>query len=217
MESTPKYIPALKYHWLTKLYDPLLDITMPERKIKSYLIEKADFKPDQRVLDFGCGSLTLSILAKKIHPSTEFIGVDVDEKILNIAREKGRQEGANVPVIRYDGNVLPFKDSSFDHVISSLVFHHLTTEQKASALAEIKRVLKPSGQLHIADFGSPANMFQRVGFYLIQFLDGFKTTTGSVEGVLPDLIFRAGFFCKEIKLFKTAFGTVRLTKSFITN
>lgn len=215
--TSQKYIPALKYHWLTKLYDPILDITMPERKIKSYLIDKADFKPEQRVLDFGCGSLTLSILAKKHHPLTEFLGVDVDEKILNIAREKGRQEGINVPVIRYDGSVLPFKDSSFDHVMSSLVFHHLTTEQKASALAEIRRVLKPSGQLHIADFGLPANIFQRVGFYLIQFLDGFKTTTGSVEGVLPDLIFRAGFFCKEIKLFKTVFGTVRLTKSFITN
>src|SRR5688500_13465112 len=105
--ATQKYILALKYHWLTKLYDPILDITMPERKIKSYLMEKADFKPEQRVLDFGCGSLTLSILAKKTHPSTEFIGVDVDEKILNIAREKGRQEGANVPVIRYDGSVLP--------------------------------------------------------------------------------------------------------------
>lgn len=215
--STEKYIPALKYHWLTTLYDPILDITMPERKIKSYLINEADFKPEQRVLDFGCGSLTLSILAKKTHPATEFVGVDVDKKILQIAREKGRHEGVNVPVIHYDGSVLPFKDSSFDHVMSSLVFHHLTTEQKASALAEIKRVLKPTGQLHIADFGSPANLFQRVGFYLIQFLDGFKTTTGSVKGVLPDLIFRAGFFCKEIKLFKTAFGTVRLTKSFITN
>lgn len=215
--STQKYIPALKYHWLTKLYDPIIDITMPERKIKSYLIEQADFKPGQRVLDFGCGSLTLSILAKKSHPTTEFVGVDIDEKILAIASEKGRREGANVPVIRYDGNVLPFKDSSFDHVMSSLVFHHLTTAQKASALAEIKRVLKPSGQLHIADFGSPANMFQRLGFYLIQFLDGFATTTGSVNGVLPDLIFRAGFFCKETKFFKTVFGTVRITKSFITN
>lgn len=212
-----KYIPALKYHWLTKLYDPILDMTMPEQKIKTFLIEKAGFKPEQRVLDFGCGSLTLSILAKKLHPGTEFVGVDVDEKILAIAREKGRQEGANIPVIKYDGHLLPFKDSSFDHVMSSLVFHHLTTEQKANALSEIKRVLNPSGQLHIADFGSPANVFQRIGFYLIQFLDGFATTTGSVNGVLPDLIFRAGFFCKEIKFFKTVFGTVRITKSFITN
>lgn len=215
--ATQNFIPALKYHWLTRLYDPILDITMPERKIKSYLIEKADFKPDHRVLDFGCGSLTLSILAKKACPSTEFIGVDVDEKVLDIARKKGRQEGVNIPVNRYDGSVLPFKDSSFDHVMSSLVFHHLTTEQKASALAEIRRVLKPTGQLHIADFGAPANMFQRLSFYLIQFLDGFKTTAGSVKGVLPDLIFRAGFFCKEIKHFKTLFGTVRLTKSFIIN
>lgn len=215
--ATQQYIPALTYHWLTKLYDPILDITMPERKIKAYMIEEADFKPEQRVLDFGCGSLTLSILAKKSHPATEFVGVDVDEKILLIAREKATHEGVDIPAIRYDGSVLPFKDSSFDHVMSSLVFHHLTTEQKASALLEIKRVLKHSGQLHIADFGAPASMFQRIGFYLIQFLDGFKTTTGSMKGVLPDLIFQAGFFCKEIKHFKTAFGTVRLTKSFITN
>lgn len=212
-----KYIPALKYHWLTKLYDPILQLTMPEQNIKSHLIERAEFKPGQRVLDFGCGSLTLSILAKKNHPETEFVGVDIDEKILTIAREKAKQARVDVPVLKYNGELLPFKDSSFDHVMSSLVFHHLTSEQKASALAEIRRVLKPSGQLHVADFGSPANVLQRLGFLLIQLLDGFKTTTGSVKGILPDLIFRAGFFCKEIKIFRTLFGTVRITKSYITN
>ena len=34
MRSKPNYIPALKYHWLTKFYDPALSLTMPETKFK---------------------------------------------------------------------------------------------------------------------------------------------------------------------------------------
>lgn len=207
------YIPALKYHWLTKLYDPILQFTMPEDKIKTYLVTGAGFKDGEKILDFGCGSLTLSLLAKKAHPASEFFGVDVDDKILSIASEKSRSENLDVALIKYDGRILPFGASSFDHVMSSLVFHHLTTDQKISALREIKRVLKPAGKLHIADFGLPANQLQRVAFYIIQFLDGFETTTGNAKGILSELIKNAGFSYQETNVFKTAVGTVRTIKS----
>lgn len=207
------YIPALKYHWLTKLYDPVLQFTMPERKFKSFLINEAGFKKDETILDFGCGSLALSLMAKKAFPLSKFVGVDVDDKILSIALQKRAAEQLDITITKYDGRVLPFADSSFDHVMSSLVFHHLTTNQKLSALKEIKRVLKPFGKLHIADFGAPANHLQRLAFYSIQFLDGFKTTSGNVQGILPQLIQEAGFSYEETNQFQTSFGTVRTIKS----
>ena len=212
LKEENNYIPALKYNWLTKLYDPILQLTMPERKFKIALIDQMNIKPRDSILDFGCGSLTLSLIAKRQHPLSELFGVDVDSKILKIASEKLRRSGASIDIRRYDGDILPYGDQAFDRVMSSLVFHHLTLEQKLKALLEIKRVLKPDGELHIADFGKPSNVFQRIGFYGVQLLDGFETTSGNVKGLLPNVMEEAGFVFQATTHFKTAVGTVRLMK-----
>lgn len=213
METT-NYIPALKYHWLTKLYDPILQLTMPEREMKSALLSKANILPGQNILDFGCGSLTLSLMGKVMHPNTKFFGVDVDPKIITIAKAKVIKESQDVQVDLYDGQTLPYQNGSFERVISSLVFHHLTIDQKVEALKEIRRVLKPNGELHICDFGFPQNKIQRMLFYSIQLLDGFTTTADNVKGVLPTLINEAGLTgIIEEGVFKTAFGTIRIIKA----
>lgn len=213
MAENKNYIPALKYDWLTKVYDPVLQLTMPERKFKSSLIRQMEIKPNDRVLDFGCGSLTLSIMAAQMHPQTQFFGVDIDEKIISIAKEKLLKAGLNIDVQQYDGNKLPYPDNSFDHVMSSLVFHHLTLRQKYFALEEIHRVLKSSGQLHIADFGKPAGIFQRLGFYGVQLLDGFETTNDNVQNLLSNAIKETFQGAEETTHFKTMVGTVRLIKA----
>lgn len=208
------HIPALGFGWLTGFFDPLLKYTMPERRFKTALIEQANISPLHNVLDFGCGSLTLTLLAKQKQPEAHFIGVDVDEKILNIARKKLENTNKKIKVDKYDGLILPYKDSSFDRVITSLVFHHLTSEQKENSFKEIKRVLKLGGELHIADWGKPANIFMRLAFYSVQLLDGFKTTRDHVKGLLPKYIKKGGF--REVSIhsrFNTMYGTLQLFKS----
>ena len=46
---------------------------------------------------------------------------------------------------------LPYPDESFDRVLSSFMFHHLDDAEKRRALAEVRRVLRPGGQLHLVD------------------------------------------------------------------
>ncbi|MBA4058477.1 MAG: methyltransferase type 11 [Marivirga sp.] len=213
MTENKNYIPALKYDWLTKIYDPVLQFTMPERKFKTALVNQMKIKPGDRVLDFGCGSLTLTIMAAKAHPQTEFFGVDVDEKILSIAKQKLNNTGIPIAIRQYDGNKLPYPDNYFDRVMSSLVFHHLTLHQKYYAIEEIRRVLKPSGEIHIVDFGRPANIFQRIGFYGVQMLDGFETTNDSVNDLLPKVIKESDFSqVEETGNYTTLVGTVRLMR-----
>jgi len=211
MSDNKNYIPALKYDWLTRIYDPVLQLTMPERKFKSALINQMKIQANNKVLDFGCGSLTLSIMAAQKHADAEFHGVDIDEKILSIAKKKLEKAGLTIQAKLYDGGKLPYPDNYFDKVMSSLVFHHLTLRQKYGALDEILRVLKPSGTVHIADFAKPANVLQRTGFYVVQLLDGFETTQDSVKNVLPNTLRETGFLkSNETGVFKTMVGTVRI-------
>ncbi|MEO7989293.1 MAG: methyltransferase domain-containing protein [Chryseolinea sp.] len=213
MAEQSNYIPALKFDWLTRFYDPILKLVMPEDKFKMSLIDSMEIETDDRILDFGCGSLTLSILAAKHHPYAEYFAVDVDKKILAIANEKMKDAHLNIFTQHYAGDKLPYPDQFFEKIMSSLVFHHLTLRQKYSALEEIYRVLKPGGKIHIADFGKPSNVMQRVGFYGVQLLDGFETTKDSVSNALPRVIKDTQFLdIEEVRYFNTMIGTVRLLK-----
>jgi ubiquinone/menaquinone biosynthesis C-methylase UbiE len=206
-----KYIPALRFKWLTPLYDFLINITMPEKKIKKALIETANIPAGIKVLDFGCGTATLTIMAKEMHPEAKVTGVDVDREILDRATEKVKQKKLDIFLLDYDGNQLPFQPNAFDRTVSCLVFHHLDTDTKQKALAEIFRVLNKDGQLHIADFGRSKSWVQRALFNLIRCLDEFKSTDANAKGLLPEMISNAGFENVAIeKRFKTMFGEVQI-------
>ncbi len=217
MKSTG-YIPPLKYHWLTKLYDPLIQSTMPEKQFKGDLIKQANIQPNYDVLDFGCGSLTLSLMIRMSENRANVTAIDVDEKIIEIAKQKKQEFGTDIKIDHYHGKILPYEDDSFDRVLTSLVFHHLNKKQKENSLKEIYRVLKPGGELHIADWGKPNNIIMRLAFYGVQFLDGFKTTRDNVKGLLPEYIRNANFINVETrKSFNTIFGTLSLYKGLKSN
>lgn len=206
--TSQTYIPALRYHWLTKFYDLLLGITFPEKKIKKALIEQAKFNAGERVLDFGTGTATLSMMIKRQFPGIKIIGADVDKSILEIAAKK---TGAGIELIHYDGSHLPLPGESIDKVVSSLVFHHISTENKEIILAEIFRILRPGGELHIADFGKAINFYERVAFGIFRRMDGEENTRVNSRGLLPKFIMRAGFVnVRETKYFNTLFGTIKL-------
>ena len=209
--SRTKYIPALRFKWLTPLYDFFLGITMPERKIKFALIEAAEISPRMKVLDFGCGTATLTIMIKEFQPGANVAGIDVDVQILQKAIKKTEQKGFDIFLIDYDGAQFPFQDEVFNRTLSCLVFHHLDLGTKQKMLAEIFRVLNKDGQFHIADFGRSKSWVQRTLFNLIRGLDGFKSTDANAKGLLPKLISEAGFENVTIKKrFKTMFGEVQV-------
>lgn len=113
MAQQTNYIPALKFDWLTKFYDPILKLVMPERKFKESLIHSMRIGAGDRILDFGCGSLTLSILAAQNYPEAEYHGVDVDKEILSIANEKMKAGNQHIFIQQYNGDKLPYPDNFF--------------------------------------------------------------------------------------------------------
>ncbi|MGI9067977.1 MAG: methyltransferase domain-containing protein [Pyrinomonadaceae bacterium] len=119
--QTDKFIPALGNDLLTPLYDPLLWL-MREKRFKSDLVEQAQVSNGSRVLDDGCGTGTLAIKTKKLHPETEVVGIDADSMILGIARAKAAKVGVNLTLDQGMADQLPYADSSFDRVLSKSVF-----------------------------------------------------------------------------------------------
>lgn len=185
MGKQEKYIPALSFDWLTPLYDPLVKWFMPESKFKNHLIKSAHIETRQRVLDVGCGTGTLAVLIKQAHPDAEVIGLDGDTKALEIARKKALKTGARINIHKGLAFQLPYAERSFDRVFSSLMFHHLTRENKRLAIAEMHRVLKIDGELHIADFKKPnetlPEMMRKVRFTEIREYAEYKTLFGRLS------------------------------------
>ncbi len=206
-----QYIPALRFDWLTNFYDPLIRWFLRESTFKRRLIQLAQIENGHRVLDIGCGTGTLTLMTKRAFPKADVLAIDGDAHILDIARRKAQQENLVVTFERGMSFNLPYPDGSFDRVVSSLLFHHLTRENKERTLREIFRVLRPGGELHVADWGKPHNTLMRAAFYLVQLLDGFTTTQDNVNGLLPAMLVESGFRdVTETSRFSTVFGTLSI-------
>jgi len=205
------YIPAFNRRFLTPFYDLMMKYAARESTFKPRLVGQARIDEGQRVLDLGCGTATLTILIKKTNPQAEVIGLDIDPEILGIAKGKVAEAGVNVRLDQGMAHQLPYPDGFFDHVFSSMVFHHLAHEDKIRALKEIIRVLKPGGEMHITDLGKPHNFFMRLPTLIIRRLE---ETEDNVKGLLPKLFYDAGFeHVEETTRHMTLVGTVILYKT----
>jgi ubiquinone/menaquinone biosynthesis C-methylase UbiE len=209
--SRERYIPALGYRFLTPIYDPIVSLTCREKTFKSQLLSQADIQHGHFVLDVGSGTGTFAVQMKKTIPKANIFCIDGDLQVLSIARGKAGKNDADVRFYCCFSTQLPFPESSFDRVVSSLFFHHLSKTQKIATIKEIHRILKPGGQLHVADWGKPTNILMHSLFYFIQILDGFNTTSDNVRGLLPEIFRQCGFDTVEVcKEFPTFFGTMTL-------
>ena len=206
-QNEPKYIPALSWKVLTPFYDTFFKLTMQEENFKRSLIEQAQIRPGQHVLDLGCGTGTLTLMVKQAHPNSEVTGLDGDPQILEIARHKAAQAGAPITFEEGMAYQLPYPDASFDRVLSSMVFHHLTTQDKEKSLAEIYRVLKPDGELHLADFGTPHGIYAKIVSSLIR---RFERVDDNINGQIPKMFVKAKFSVLKTSEFSTVFGTLAL-------
>ena len=208
------YLPALRFRALTPLYDPLVRLTTREGHFKRLLIEQADIGPGHRILDLGCGTGTLAIEVKRRHPRAVAAGLDADPEMLDQARAKAERAGVEVDLSEGLSNELPYEDRSFDRVLSTLFFHHLDPEPKRETAREIARVLRPGGELHVADWGPPADPAMWVAFQSIRVFDGFSNTEDNFRGNLPAIFEGAGLRnAAETDRLRTALGPMVLYRA----
>ncbi len=208
-KTNEEYIPALSYRFLTPFYDFIQKFVVRDVRYKTMLIEQANIQPGHHVLDLGCGTGTLAIMAKQSQPSAEVTGLDADPAMLKVARYKSGERKAHVKFDVGFTNKLPYPDASFDRVMSSIMIHHLKTSEKIETAKEVFRVLKPSGQLHIIDFGKPYTWY---GKLLGPFLHKFEEANDNIEGNLPKIFGAPGLKTEITGHFWTFFGDLAFLK-----
>lgn len=208
-ESKNEYIPALSFRVLTPFYDFIQKYIVRDIRYKSRLIEQAQIQAGQRVLDLGCGTGTLAMMAKRAQRKAEVFGLDADPEMLKMAHIKRDQEKLEVTFDVGFTNNLPYPDASFDRVLSSIMIHHLKTPDKEKTAREVYRVLKPGGQLHIIDFGKPHTLYGKI---LGPFLHKFEEANDNVEGRLPEIFAAPGLKTEIVGHFWTFFGDLAFLK-----
>lgn len=215
MTNQTQYIPALRFRWLTRFYDPLLHGLMRDRPLKARLVDQIAPRAGQRILDVGCGTGTLTLMLATRVPDAQVVGLDGDADVLELARAKAQRQGVDVEWIRGLSFDAPLADGTFDRITSSLMLHHLTTEQKLRTFDALRGWLKPGGELHVADWGAPHGPGMRTAFLAVQLLDGFETTRDNVSGALPELMARSGFEVEQTQRARTVFGTLAYYRAVI--
>ncbi len=166
------------------------------------LVRAAAVRPGMRVLDLasGTGEPGLS-LAPLVLPGGEVAGIDVAAAALAIARERALERGyGNLHFQQADVHNLPFQDSIFDVVTSRLGIMFFS--DLPSALAEIRRVLRPGGHLALLAWGplEEQDYFTSVTEALLAEFPGASIPEGALEvfkfgapGTLSGALRRASF------------------------
>lgn len=122
------------------------------------------------VLDLATGSGDVAFaLARGLAPGTPILGMDFCQPMLAQAAAKQRAAGVRYPHITFrqgDGLALPLADASFDAVTISFGLRNLA--DRARGLREMRRVLRPGGQLVVLEFSQPNRWFRPAYFFYLR-------------------------------------------------
>jgi len=142
------------FEGLSPSYDRVLEVAtlLQDRYWKSWLLRAASVRKGERVLDVGCGT---GVLEQSLSASRgDVVGLDLTEEMLRLA------QGKRIPSLDSlyvgDAENLPFRDDSFDVVLSCYVVKYCNAPLLA---AEAARVLRRGGRLVLYDFSSPRGVY----------------------------------------------------------
>ncbi|WP_328958668.1 class I SAM-dependent methyltransferase [Kitasatospora purpeofusca] len=188
------FTPAAGRFAPVRLYDPVVALTR-ERLWRSLVAMHVAPRPEDVVVDVGCGTGSLAVLLNRVEPRATVIGVDPDPEALAVARRKAAAAGGTPEWRLGMGDAVAgiVGAGTADTVVSSLVLHQCPVPMKRAVLAAMHETLRPGGKLVIADYGKQRTAAMRLAFRVVQLADGKADTQPNADGILPRLIAEAGF------------------------
>ncbi len=210
-QDTQKFAEYYRQKHVTGTYDNQREATEYRRRKRAlelkHFLDLIDKKEGEKVLELGCSS---GFLTKYLGRVT---AIDTSEGMLEITKKKNPL----AICMHTDMFEMPFKNKSFDKVVTMRVWNHLNEEDLRKALCEVKRVLKPQGFL-IFDMEEKSNMRRFVAFFYQKI---FKTTGYVIyQYSLPEMkkiLHEEGFKIVEGKTLKHKVGRQIVMKMQLVN
>jgi ubiquinone/menaquinone biosynthesis C-methylase UbiE len=115
-----------------------------------------------------------------------------------LAFSRAQRKAAQLNGIRFERSYaqrLPHADGEFDRVLSSMMLHHLDDDAKSAAAAEVFRVLRPGGRLHLVDMGGDMTARDGLSARLVMHS---RHAAGNLGDAIPRLLRAAGLDCTEV-------------------
>jgi len=166
------------YNKIARVYDFLSESS--EEPIRSFGVEKLGVRDGERVLEIGFGTGTSLVeLARKVGSRGKVFGADIADQMLDVARQKLRDNGLEdrVEIICADATALPYLSDSMDAIFTSFTLELFDTPEIPVVLAECRRVLRPGGRLAVISMskegenGAILHIFEWTHKHFPNFLD----------------------------------------------
>jgi demethylmenaquinone methyltransferase/2-methoxy-6-polyprenyl-1,4-benzoquinol methylase len=146
------------FHSVAERYDLMNDLMSfgVHRLWKRFTIELADLRPGERVLDLAGGTGDLAAaMAPKVGPEGFVVLADINGSMLERGRSRLMDRGlaGGLRYAQANAEALPFPDASLNCITMAFGLRNVT--DKARALAEMHRVLRPGGRLLVLEFSKP--------------------------------------------------------------
>lgn len=140
---------AARYEFLVRIWT-----IGREGRFRRRLLAPAKLQPGENLLEVGCGTGSLTIIAKgQVGDRGSVTGLDASKEMVARARLKAARAGLGIDFVQGLAEALPFDAAQFDAVVGTLMLHHVAKPARAAFVQEARRVLKPTGRLVLVDFG----------------------------------------------------------------
>jgi len=146
-------------HQIDNFYEPK---DLFEQRRIDIVMEALDPKPEEKILDVGCGVGTFAFHCAKLGAKT--FGIDYSTESIRVANELCTRFGVshNTTFAVGDATTLPYENEYFDKIVAADFIEHIGLSEKEALVKEMYRVLKPEGRAVVF---TPNGMREKIGTF----------------------------------------------------
>jgi len=197
---------SYRYQWFYDTVSALAALSVGgESQFRKLFLKDLQINSDAKVLDLCCGAGQAT--QELVKHFSNVTGLDASP----IAIKRAKQRVPQAEYVDAFAEKMPFRDRSFDLVITSTAMHEMETEQLQQIIQEVHRILTPEGQFIIIDFHRPTNPLFWPPIAMFLWLFETETSWQLLKTDLQQLLSKTGFKVESCQLY--AGGSLQVLRS----